>query len=295
MSKLPSLKEMLEAGVHFGHESKRWNPKMAPYIFGTREKIHIVDLEKTEEALKKATDFIEELAARGGSLVMLATKRQAQGIVKDEAQRVGAYYLTNRWLGGLFTNNEEIAKRLTKMDELEGKSKDSTYTKHEQLLMTRNLDKINDVLAGIRNLQGLPDVIFIVDVKKENNAVLEARKMGVKIVAMVDTNSDPTKVDYPIPANDDAIRSISIIVKAIADAFSYGKQIAEKRRVDEEKKAAKAGDKEKIAAEKLSPDALVEEEAAIEKAEKLEKVAVKEEVVAVKAKDVKVEKAEVKK
>ncbi len=288
MSKLPSLKEMLEAGVHFGHESKRWNPKMAPYIFGTRDKIHVIDLEKTEEALKRAADFIEELAATGGTLVMLATKRQAQEIVRTEAQRVGAYYLTNRWLGGLFTNNEEIAKRLTKMTELEDKSKDDTYTKHEQLLMTRNLEKINDVLAGIRNLQGLPKVLFVVDAKKENNAVLEAQKMGVKIVAMVDTNSDPTKIDYPIPANDDAIRSISVIVKTIADAYEEGKEIYAKRAADEEKKAAKAEAKARGEEdEKVSKEVAVEEEAAIEKAEKLEKEAVKEEVVAVKAKDTK--------
>ncbi|HEY4695104.1 MAG TPA: 30S ribosomal protein S2 [Candidatus Nanoarchaeia archaeon] len=292
MSKLPSLKELLEAGVHFGHESRRWNPKMAPYIFGTREKIHVIDLEKTEKALEEAVDFVTDLVSKGGTLVMLSTKRQAQEIVKAEAQRVGAFYLTNRWPGGLFTNHDEVAKTVAKMTELEEKSKDETYTKREQLLMVRNLEKIEQTLGGIRGLEGLPDAIFVVDSRKENNAVLEARKMGVKIVAMVDSNSDPTKVDYPIPSNDDAIRSISLIVKTIADAYEEGKGLAEKKRVADEKKAAK---EEAKAAKEAEDEAVkVEEEAAIEKAEELEKEAVREETESIKAKNEKLIKEEVK-
>jgi small subunit ribosomal protein S2 len=290
MSKLPTLKELLEAGSHFGHESRRWNPKMAPYIFSAREKIHIIDLEKTEKALADAAAFVTELASRGGNLVMLATKRQAQDIVRGEAERVGAMYLTNRWLGGLFTNYEEVAKNLSKMTELEEKSKDDTYTKREQLLMRRNLEKINQTLGGIRGLSGLPDAIFVVDARKEENAVLEAHKMGVKIVAMVDTNTDPSKVDYPIPANDDAIRSISLIVKAIADAYAEGKQIAQKKALAEEKKAAKEA--AKVEKETLgTPEIEIEEEAALEKAEELEEKAVEEEVEVTRAKN---EKEEVK-
>jgi len=287
MSKLPSLKELLEAGVHFGHESRRWNPKMAPYIFGAKEKIHIIDLEKTEEALKEAVNYIEELSASGGTLVMLATKRQAQEIVKTEAERVGAFYLTNRWLGGLFTNHDEVAKTVAKMQELEEKSKNPTYTKREQLLMTRNLEKINQTLGGIRGLEGLPKAIFIVDARKEDNAVAEARKMGVKIVAMVDTNTDPTKIDYPIPANDDAIRSISLIVKTIADAYDEGKSIAAKKVADEEKRVEKEAAKKSKAEEAEKAKVNPEEEAALVVAEKLEKEEVKQETVAVKAKSTK--------
>lgn len=231
---LPSLKELLEAGVHFGHETKRWNPKMAPNIFTAKDRIHIIDLEKTDEALKKATDFVKKLAEDNGQIIFLATKRQAAEIVKGEAQRVGAMYLTTRWVGGLFTNFDSVSKTLTKLTELEEKSKDDRYTKREQLLMTREIDKINRSLGGVRNMQKLPEAIFIVDSHKETNAVAEAKKVGVKIVAIVDTNGDPTEVDLPIPGNDDAIRSIQILVKTIADAYLEGRQVGEKQVVKEE-------------------------------------------------------------
>lgn len=243
MSKLPSLKELLEAGVHFGHETKRWNPKMAPYIFTAKEKIHIIDLEKTEKALQEAVDFVHNLGATGKSIVFLTTKKQATEIVKAEAQRVGAMYLTTRWLGGLFTNFETVNKTLAKMTELEATSKDDAYTKREQLLMTRHLDKLERYVGGIRSMQTLPDAIFIVDSRKEDNAVREARKMNVTTVAVVDTNADPTVIDYPIPANDDAIRAISIIVKTIADAYLEGKEIKAKKEAKEEKKTEAAGAK----------------------------------------------------
>src|SRR3990167_7742149 len=205
---LPSLKELLEAGVHFGHETKRWNPKMAGNIFTAKERIHIIDLEKTDEALKKATDFVRQIGQNNGQIIFLATKRQATEIVKNKATRVGAMFLTTRWVGGLFTNFEAVSKTLHKLSELEEKSKDERFTKREQLLMTREIDKLNRYIGGVRYLQKLPEAIFIVDSHKEENAVREAQKTGVKIVAIVDTNGDPTAVDYPIPGNDDAIRAI---------------------------------------------------------------------------------------
>lgn len=236
MSSLPSLKDLLEAGVHFGHETKRWNPKMAGYIFTAKEKIHIIDLEKTEKLLQDAVDYVEKLGTEGKTIVFLATKRQASEIVKAEAQRVGAMYLSTRWLGGLFTNFETVNKTLAKMTELEEKSKDDTYTKREQLMMSRDLAKHERYVGGIRKMSTLPDAIFIIDSRKEDNAVKEAQKMNVTTVALVDTNADPTIIDYPIPGNDDAIRSISIIVKTIADAYLEGKEMHDKKQAKEEKK-----------------------------------------------------------
>lgn len=226
--KTPSLKELLEAGVHFGHETKRWNPKMASYIFTAKEKIHILDLEKTDEALKKATEFVKKVGEKNGKIIFLTTKKQATDIVKNEAERVGAMYLTVRWLGGLFTNFETLTKNIKKLTELEENSKNDIYTKREQLLMSREAEKLNRVIGGIRTLEALPDAIFIVDSRKEMNAVLEAKKVGVPIVAIVDTNADPTLIDYPIPGNDDAIKAITILVKTIADSYEEGRQIGAK-------------------------------------------------------------------
>lgn len=237
MSKLPSLKELLEAGVHFGHETKRWNPKMAPYIFTAKEKIHIIDLEKTEEALKKAVEFVKSIGQKNGKIIFLSTKKQSTEIVKNEAERVGAMYLTVRWLGGLFTNFETMIKNLKKLSDLEENSKNDTYTKREQLMMTRAAEKLNKVIGGIRGLEALPDAIFVVDSRKEQNAVLESKKVGVPVIAIVDSNSDPTVIDHPIPGNDDAIKAITILVKTIADAYDEGKNIGSKveTKVAEEK------------------------------------------------------------
>lgn len=240
--KIPSMKELLEAGAHFGHQTRRWNPKMGDYIFGARSGVHILDLEKTEAKLSEAAEFIKETVEEGGEMVFLATKRQAQEIVKAEAERVGAMYLVERWLGGLFTNFEAVRKTIEKMPSLEEMIKETgKYTKKEQLLMSRELAKLNRYVGGVREMEKLPSIMFIVDARKEDNAIREARKMGVKTVAVVDTNADPTAVDYPIPANDDAIKSISLIVKTIADAFAEGKAAHQKKA---EKEAAKA-EKEK--------------------------------------------------
>lgn len=268
MSGLPSLKELLEAGVHFGHETKRWNPKMNRYIFGAREKIHVIDLEKTETALKAAVKFVNELGAKNGKIVFLATKKQASEIVKAEAQRVGAMFLSTRWVGGLFTNFDEVKRNITKLVELEEKSKDDKYTKREQLLMIRHLEKLDRYIGGVRNIEALPDAIFIVDSRKEDNAVKEARKMGIKIVAMVDTNGDPTVIDYPVPANDDAIRSISLIVKTIADAYQDGKDQASKK---EDKVEAEEEKTEEVKLEASKP-------AEVEKETKTKKTATKKAV-----------------
>jgi len=250
MSKLPKIEELLDAGVHYGHQIKRWNPKMSQYIFTQKSGIHVIDLEKTEVQLKTAADFIKQTAQEGGNVLFLATKKQAGEIVKEEAQRVGARYLSVRWLGGLMTNFEAVRKTIDKFDQLEEKLKQKeSYTKKEQLLMQRELTKLKRVLGGIRDLDRLPDVLFIVDARKEDNAVREANKMGIPIVALVDTNGDPTKIDYPIAANDDSIKSILLLVKTIADSYDQGKKLWEKRMVKEaEKEATKEEKKEPVVA-----------------------------------------------
>jgi small subunit ribosomal protein S2 len=244
MVKTPSIEKLLEAGVHYGHQSRRWNPKMGSYIFAQKSGIHVIDLEKTEKKLKEATGFVKEIAEKNGVLLFLTTKKQASGIVKEEATRVGAMYMNKRWLGGLLTNFDSVRKTLEKLSELEGKigNKDATYTKKEQLLMQRETDKLNRVLGGIRGLVKLPDGLFIVDSRKEDNAVREAKKMGIPVVALVDTNGDPTKVDYPIPANDDSIKSLSILIKTIADAYEEGKKVWEKKSA----KASKENEKPEV-------------------------------------------------
>jgi len=240
MSKVPNMKQLLEAGSHFGHQTRRWNPKMGGFIFGEKSGVHIIDLEKTEAALGEAAEAVKKVASEGGNIIFLATKRQAQEIVKSEAKRAGAMYMVERWLGGLFTNFDSVKKTLKKMAELEGNiGEGSTFTKKEQLLMTRELAKLERYVGGVRNLEKLPELLFVVDAKKEDNAIREAQKMGVKTAAIVDTNADPSKVDYPIPANDDAIKSISLIVSAIADAVAEGKALWEKKAAKEAAKAEK--------------------------------------------------------
>ncbi len=245
MAKTPTMKDLLEAGSHFGHQSRRWNPKMAPFIFGEKAGVHIIDLEKTEEALVKAAEFVKDAVSEGGEIIFLATKRQAQEIVKSEAERSGAMFLAERWLGGLLTNFDSVRRTLEKIPELEGQIGDnSKFTKKEQLLKKRELSKLLRFVGGVRKMEKLPQVLFVVDAKKEVNAIREAQKNGVTTVALVDTNGDPTSVDYPIPANDDAIKSITLIVKTIADAVFEGKAISEKKAAKEAAKAKKVSEKE---------------------------------------------------
>lgn len=212
---------------------------MTPYIFTSKEGIHIIDLEKTEKLLKEAAEFLKEVAARGGSVIFVATKKQGAEIVKGEAERAGAMHLTHRWVGGLLTNWESVQKTILKLPRLEEElreAKEKDLTKKEQLLIQREIDKLTTFIGGIRNLERRPDTLFVVDSRKEANAVAEANKMGVPVIAVVDTNADPTKVTYPIPANDDAIKSISIIVKAMADSYEEGRKLWEKKELKREEK-----------------------------------------------------------
>ena len=255
--KLPTIQELLEAGAHFGHQTRRWNPKMGSYIFTAKDGIHIIDLEGTEKLLADAAEFLKDVAGRGGKIIFVATKKQAVEIIKEEAERAGAMYLNHRWVGGLLTNWDSVQKTIRKLPELEQKlseAKNQGYTKKELLLIQRELDKLNRFIGGIRNLEGLPDALFVVDSRKEENAVSEANKMGVPVVAIVDTNADPTKVTYPIAANDDAIKSISVIVKVIADAVSEGQRIFEKKVSDREAKEKKEAEAQDLLEAKLAQE-----------------------------------------
>lgn len=253
MTKIPTMKDLLEAGSHFGHEAKRWNPKMAPYIFTNRGGIHVIDLEQTEKKLKEASEFITDQVSSGAKIMFVATKKQAQDFTKEEAIRSGAMHMTTRWVGGLFTNFEAVKKTLNRFKETEeqkAKASELGLTKKELLLLSRHLEKVEKVFGGVKDIEKLPEIIFVVDSKKELNAVLEARKMGIKIVAITDTNSDPTLIDYPIPANDDAIKSIQLIVKTIADSVEEGRQMQGKR-------MAVATEEVKVAVEEVKPKKVI--------------------------------------
>lgn len=226
------LEELLEAGSHFGHQSRRWNPKMKEYLYTVRGGVHIFDLVKTAEKLKEACDFLRELAAKGGSIVFVGTKRQAQEIIKEEAQKAGAYFIAERWLGGIITNWEEISKRLRHLEETKLKKEAGEfkkYTKKENVLIDREIVKLTRFLGGLTGLKAVPDAIVVVDVTREIAAVREAKLRGVTVVAIVDSNADPDYADYVIPANDDAVRSIKLIVSALATAVAEGKGLGEKK------------------------------------------------------------------
>ncbi|MDE3245610.1 MAG: 30S ribosomal protein S2 [Acidobacteriota bacterium] len=222
------MKELLEAGVHFGHQTKRWNPKMKPYIFGARNSIYIIDLQKTLRLWNTAANFLTKSAAEGKSFLFVATKPQAQELIAEQAARCGAYYVNNRWLGGMLTNFSTIKKSLEKLREMEAILADpvrsAAMSKKEQLTLTRHKDKLVGSFAGIRDMRSLPDVIFVIDPNREDIAVTEANKIGLKIVALVDTNCDPDKIDYVIPANDDALRSIHLFSERVADSILEGRQ-----------------------------------------------------------------------
>ncbi len=221
------IKNLLEAGVHFGHETKRWNPKMKKYIFGAKNGVYIIDLEKTENALKKACEFLKGVAASGGSILFVGTKKQAQDIIKEEAERAGIFYVNQRWLGGMLTNFQTIKKSLKRMEEIEKIKEDGRIdkiSKKEASQLNRELAKLNKNLEGIRGMVKPPKAIFLIDAKKEEIAVKEARKLGVPVVALVDTNSDPEVINYAIPGNDDAIRSIKLVVNMVANSIVEGKE-----------------------------------------------------------------------
>jgi small subunit ribosomal protein S2 len=221
-----TLKDLLEAGVHFGHQTKRWNPKMKPFIFMEKNGIHIIDLQKTLEAAEKAREAVRKAVEKGNTILLLGTKPQAKNAIKVEATRCGMPYVTERWLGGTLTNFDTIRKSLGKLEYLEGIEDDGSieqFNKKEGLKLRKERDKLLKGLGGIRNMTTLPAFIFIVDTQKEINAVKEARKLKIPIVGLIDTNADPNEVDYPIPANDDAMRAINLFCKMIADASLDGK------------------------------------------------------------------------
>jgi len=221
------MKSLLEAGVHFGHETKRWNPKMKKYIFGAKNKVYIIDLEQTKAAITKACEFLRKTAAEGGSILFVGTKKQAQDIIKEEASRSGMFYVNQRWLGGMLTNFQTIKKSIKRLEDLERMKEDGTFaklSKKEVSQLNKEAFKLNKNLEGIRAMSKPPKAMFVVDSKKEEIAIKEARKIGIKIVALVDTNCDPDFIDYPIPGNDDAIRSIKLITGLVADSILGGRQ-----------------------------------------------------------------------
>jgi small subunit ribosomal protein S2 len=225
-----TMKQLLEAGVHFGHQTRRWNPKMKPYIFGARNGIYIIDLQKTVRLFKKAYAFVQDTTAAGNSVLFVGTKKQAQEAISEEATRCGQFYVNNRWLGGMLTNFTTIRQSIDRLNTLAGileNPAETNFTKKELVNIQRQHDKLNKNLAGIRDMRRVPGAVFIVDPKKENIAVKEARKLGIPIVAIVDSNCDPDEIDYVIPGNDDAIRAIRLFSSKIADACTDGRIIYE--------------------------------------------------------------------
>lgn len=236
-----SMKQLLEAGVHFGHQTRRWNPKMKNYIFTERNGIYIIDLQRTVKLLDVAFNFVRDLVADGGNIVFVGTKKQAQDSIATEAQRCGAHYVNHRWLGGMLTNYNTIRKRIDRMLELEQMEQDGTFerlTKKEVLNLVHEKNRLNKFLNGIREMKKLPDAVYIVDPRKERIAVNEARRLNIPVIAIVDTNCDPDEIDYIIPGNDDAIRAVKLITSVMADAVMEGKQIIEAEMTAAEEKAA---------------------------------------------------------
>jgi small subunit ribosomal protein S2 len=231
-----TMKELLEAGVHFGHQTKRWNPKMKEYIFGERNGIYIIDLQKTLKMFKEASKFVQELTAEGRILLFVGTKRQAQDAIAEEAQRCSMYYVNQRWLGGLLTNWATIQKSIKRLKELDDMATDGRYEllpKKEVIKLERERKHLQANLAGIKELNRLPDAIFVIDSNKEQIAVREARKLGIPVVAVVDTNCDPSEVDYVIPGNDDALRAIRLFASKVADSVIEGAQAASDKQAAE--------------------------------------------------------------
>jgi small subunit ribosomal protein S2 len=242
-----SMKQMLETGVHFGHQTRRWNPKMRPYIFGARNGIHIIDLQQTVKLFRTAYDKVVDTVANGGKVLFVGTKRQAQEAVAAEASRAGQYYVTNRWMGGTLTNFVTMQKSIDRLKKLESMFADGTinrYQKKEILVMQRELDKLHLTLGGIKDMDRLPQLVFIIDPNREDIAVKECRKLGIPIVAVTDTNCDPDLIDYIIPGNDDAIRAIKLFVTAFSEACIDGEAMNKEGKANPEealKAAAEAG------------------------------------------------------
>ncbi len=257
-----SMIELLDAGVHFGHQTQRWNPKMKPYIYGARNGIYVVDLRKTTQKLDEAYALVRDYAAKGKNIVFVGTKKQAADVVAQESARAGAYYVNRRWLGGMLTNFETIRGRVNKLRELEdfiASGHIEKLPKKEISQINRKLSKLSKTLGGIKEMRGMPDLLFVVDQKKEDIAIAEANKLGIPVICLADTNADPDGIDYLIPGNDDAIRSITLIASKLADAILEGKQLRENKATQTKKieaiKAEDAGVKEEAAAEEVVAEA----------------------------------------
>lgn len=235
-----SMKQLLEAGVHFGHQTRRWNPKMAQYIFTERNGIYIIDLQKTVKKLEEAYFFVRDVAAAGDSVLFVGTKKQAQEAVKEEAERCGQFYVNARWLGGMLTNFKTMRRRVDRLNQLKKMEEDGTFNllpKKEVVKLKLEIEKLEKYLGGVKEMKKLPGALFVIDPRKEKNAIAEARKLGVPIVAIVDTNCDPDEVDYVIPGNDDAIRAIKLISQTMANAVLEGRQGEQLEVTDETVKA----------------------------------------------------------
>ena len=254
MATTVSIKSLLEAGVHFGHQTRRWNPKMKPYIFGERNGIYILDLKQTMYALDDAYSFLSVLGASGKKVLFVGTKKQAQEPVKANAERAGMPYVNYRWMGGMLTNFATIRTRVQRMEEIEAMKANGTfekYTKKEQAVMNKELDKLQMALGGIRDMHDLPDALFVVDTKHEENAVREAHRLHIPIIGLIDTNADPDEIDFGIPANDDAIRSVNLLCSVAADALVAGAGAE----VTEEEMAAEAPSEEATEAAETTEEA----------------------------------------
>lgn len=222
-----TLGELLDAGVHFGHQASRWNPKMFPYIYAERNGIHVIDLVQTARLLTHAYEYVQKASREKKDFLFVGTKRQAAAIVAEEAQRCGSHYINNRWLGGILTNWSTVQKRVEYLKDLDAKEEDGTFArlpKKEAALLRRQQDKLNQNLGGLKNMTQIPDIVILVDPKRETTALLECRKLNIPIISILDTNCDPNVVDIPIPANDDAVRSIKLILSTLADGILEGKQ-----------------------------------------------------------------------
>jgi len=230
-----SMKSLLEAGVHFGHQMRRWDPRMKPYIYTDRNNIYIIDLQQTVKLIEEAYEFVRDIVSKGGEVLFVGTKKQAQESIKSEAERCGMYYVNYRWLGGTLTNFETIRSRVKRLIELEEMENNQTFEllpKKEVMSLKREKEKLEKLLSGIRGMEKLPDVIFVVDTKKENIAVAEAKKLSIPIIGIVDTNCNPEEIDYIIPGNDDAIRAVKLISSIIADAVMEGKKSSLKEEME---------------------------------------------------------------
>jgi len=279
MAETSLLKNLLEAGVHFGHETKRWNPKMKKYIFGEKNGIYIIDLEKTLLALTKACEFLRTITSSGSGVLFVGTKKQAQDITREEAMRSGAFFVNQRWLGGMLTNFQTLKKSLKRLSDLERIKEDGTMaklSKKEASKLNKEMVKLNKNLEGVRSMEKLPKAMFVVDAKKEEIAVKEAKKLGIPVVALIDTNSDPDTVNYPIPGNDDAIRSIKLVVSLVADAvlsgkdtFKAGEQAKAREAAAAAEEAEEAGEEIKVVDEKI--EELVEGDLKLKEDESLPK------------------------